>query len=331
MLHAPRTLLPLLLIHILLTASATDAAEPTWAERLGWPAGSKVVIFHVDDAGMSHDSNRGAIEAVEKGVATSVSIMFPCPWATEIVRYVKEHPQVEAGVHLTLNSEWRDYRWGPLSGKSQVPGLVDKDGYLWKDVLKVMAAAKPDEVDAEIRAQLEQCRRMGLRPTHLDTHMGTLFARPDFIQKYVELGIETHIPVMLPAGHMESLVANVPLMAGPLRQLGKHWGGRLWEAGLPVLDDLHPGAMLGKPEAKKTQIVQFLRTLKPGVSQFIVHCTRPSEDFRFISSSGPMRLAELEAMIDPEVRKVVEQERIILTTWRELKQRRDKVAKGGGG
>ena len=236
-----KTVFWLVLVGTAWAGSAGVADEPTYAERLGWPPGSKVVIFHVDDAGMSHDSNRGAIEAVEKGLATSMSIMFPCPWTTEIVRYVKEHPKVDAGIHLTLTSEWRDYRWGPLSGKKQVPGLVDQDGYLWHDVLKVMATAKADEVETEIRAQLEQCRMMGLRPTHLDTHMGTVFARPDFLQRYVDIGIETGIPVMLPAGHMQNLLANVPWMAIPLHQLGKHLGEKLWNGGLPVLDDLHTG------------------------------------------------------------------------------------------
>jgi chitin disaccharide deacetylase len=324
-----KTILVLALLGRAWTGPAGFAAEPTYAERLGWPPGSKVLIFHVDDVGMSHDSNRGAIEAVEKGLATSISIMFPCPWTTEIVRYVKEHPKVDAGVHLTLTSEWRNYRWGPLSGRRQVPGLVDWDGYLWNDVLKVTLSAKADEVETEIRAQLEQCRRMGLKPTHLDMHMGTVFARPDFLQRYVDIGIETGIPVMLPAGRMENLVANVPSMAAALRQLGKHLGSKLWDAGLPVLDDLHTGTLPGKPEGKKTQIIKFLRTMKPGVTQFIVHCTRPSETFRSISGSGPMRLAELEAMTDPEVKSVVEEEKIILTTWRELKERRDNVRQKG--
>jgi chitin disaccharide deacetylase len=323
-----QTFFLLALFGSVLFASETPSAEPTYAERLGWPQGSKVVIFHVDDAGMSHDSNVGAIEAIEKGAATSMSIMFPCPWATEIAKYVKQHPEVDAGVHLTLTSEWRDYRWGPVAGMKQVPGLVDQDGCLWRDVLSVMRAAKADEVESEIRAQLERCRMMGLRPTHLDTHMGTVFANPAFLQRYVNIAIETGIPIMLPAGHMDHLAATMPLMALPLRQLGKHFGQKLWDAGLPVLDDLDTGALFDKPEKKKSQIIQFLRTLKPGVTQFIVHCTRPSESFASISGSGPMRLAELNAMTDPEVRKVVEEQKIILTTWRELKVRRDRQMPG---
>src|SRR5438874_4297813 len=92
-------------------------AQPTYAERLGWGPKDRVVMFHCDDAGMSHASNLGAIESLEKGVVTSVSVMMPCPWVPEFVKYIKEHPQVDAGLHLTLNSEWNVYRWGPLAGK----------------------------------------------------------------------------------------------------------------------------------------------------------------------------------------------------------------------
>jgi len=95
----------------------TSIAEETYAERLGYGAKARVIMFHCDDAGMSHASNLGAIESVEKGVVTSVSIMMPCPWVPEIVHYMKEHPQVDAGLHLTLNSEWNLYRWGPVAGK----------------------------------------------------------------------------------------------------------------------------------------------------------------------------------------------------------------------
>src|SRR4051794_10504036 len=105
----------LLLGAALLTPAA--AAEPTYAERLGWETNARVVMFHCDDLGMSHASNLGGIESLEKGVVTSASIMMPCPWVPEIVKYVKQHPQVDAGLHLTMNSEWDLYRWGPVAGK----------------------------------------------------------------------------------------------------------------------------------------------------------------------------------------------------------------------
>jgi chitin disaccharide deacetylase len=314
------TMLLCVLNGVLLAVCNATAAEPTYAERLGWPAGSKVVIFHVDDAAMSHDSDMGAIEAIEKGVATSTSIMFPCPWVSEMAHYIKQHPDFDAGLHTTLTSEWHNYRWGPVAGKKQVPSMVDKEGCLWPE-LSGRKLPKANEVDIELRAQLDRCRTMGIVPTHLDSHMGGVFESPAFMLKYMQLGIENHIPVMLPGGHMHYIAKGQPMMVVPARVAGK----QLWDAGLPVLDDLHTGGGAKSPSEKKAQIIEFLRTLKPGLTQFIVHCTRPSDIFKDISGSGPMRLAELEAMCDPDVKKVVEEEKIILTTWRELKQRRDKV------
>ena len=152
------------------------AQDSTYAEKLGFPKGAKVIILHVDDVGMSFDSNEGAINAMTKGVATSCSIMMPCAWVPGFFHYLKQNPKTDAGLHLTLTSEWKDYRWGPLSGKSSVPGLVDDEGALWPSVSEVVNNASAYEVDKEIRAQIERAKAMGFTPTHLDSHMGTLFA-----------------------------------------------------------------------------------------------------------------------------------------------------------
>lgn len=301
--------------------TAAAQTEPTYAERLGWPKGSKVVIFHVDDAGMSHDSNMGMLDAMTKGVATSTSIMFPCPWVSECARIIKEHPDLDVGIHCTLTSEWDIYRWGPVAGKAAVPGLTDPEGCLWDDVPLVVQHATADEIEKEIRAQLDRCLTIGIKPTHLDTHMGTVYATPEFTARYITVGIENNIPVMVPGGHLQFLAVESPEMVEGARQLAK----MVWDSGLPVLDDLHTGYGCKGAENKKAQVIDFLRTVQPGVTQFIVHCTRPTEIFKFIAGSGPMRLAETEAMVDPDVKRVIEEEKIILTTWRELKQRRDAI------
>jgi chitin disaccharide deacetylase len=311
-------------------------AQETYAEKLGFPKDSKVVILHVDDVGMSWDSNQGALEAIEKGVANSLSIMMPCPWVPGFVHYLKEHPGTDAGLHLTLTSEWKDYRWAPLTGKSVSPGLVDSEGAMWSSVADVVKHASADEVEAEIRAQLQRARDFGFEPTHLDSHMGTLFATPQFMQRYLKVGIENKIPVMFPGGH--NTLIGIQQNASPemLVQL-KQTGQVLWDAGLPVLDDLHNVSYgFHYPEAKNpdneshrkaatTQYIESLRKLKPGLTMVIMHCTLPSEVFQHISSSGSIRKGDLLAMTDPELKKFLEKEKIILTTWREVKERRAKL------
>jgi hypothetical protein len=120
--------LTLLSIVISFALAANAQQTTTFAEKLGWPKGARVIILHVDDAGMSHDSNEGVEKATGLGVANSTSIMMPCPWVPEIKAYLDKHPDLDAGLHLTLTSEWDNYRWGPLAGKGIVPGLVDKQG-----------------------------------------------------------------------------------------------------------------------------------------------------------------------------------------------------------
>jgi hypothetical protein len=302
--------------------AAAQQPEPTYAEKLGWPEGTRALITHVDDAGMSYDSDLGTIEAIEKGVATSVSVMMPCPWVPHIVKWIKK-TKADAGLHLTLTSEWDDYRWGPVAGKLAVPGLVDADGALWDNVPLVVEHATADEVEKEIRAQLDRARTMGFEPTHLDSHMGTLFANDAFMERYIKVGIENRIPVMFPGGHNFFIAQDNPQRVAKARETGK----MLWDAGLPVLDDLHNRSYDWKTEDKTDQYIDAVHNLKPGVTMMIMHCTRPTEVFDKISSSGTLRLGDLKAMLDPRLRKAIEDERIVLTTWRELMERRQAAGK----
>ena len=312
------------------------AQDSTYAERLGYPKGSKVLILHIDDVGMSFDQNAGTIEVLEKGAAKSCSIMMTCPWVPGFFHYLKDHPETDAGLHLTLTSEWKDYRWHPLSGKSQVPGLVDTEGAMWASVEDVVKHATADEVDKEIRAQLSRALEFGFRPTHLDSHMGTLFASPAFMQKYVQLGIENKIPVMCPSGHGTLVVRDMKLDAatiGMMRNIGK----MLWNAGLPVIDDLHntsyahhlPNGVTATAENLRKYKTEFyvnsLKELKPGVTYMIMHCIKPTEVFKYISDSQSIREGDYLAMMSPEFKKALEKEGIIVTTMRELMVRRSKV------
>lgn len=327
----------------------------TYAERLGWPKGARVLILHVDDAGMSHESDEGVEKAINEGVSTSTSVMMPCPWVPEIVKFIKEHPNTDAGLHLTLTSEWDNYRWGPLSGRSTVPGLVDKQGALWPSVEAVYFHASADEVDKEIRAQLERALSMGFKPTHLDSHMGTLFARDDYMEKYLKLGVEKQIPVMFPGG--EDLFYRAEAKAGTIAELkkqgkykegmdipapanlakAKETGAMLWKNGLPVLDDLHNSSydwnMPGVDQKSDAEIrkwytdhyIESIGRLSPGLTMVIMHCTLPSANFKYICKEGNKRKGDLLAMTDPRLRAFLKKNGFILTTWREVMERRIKA------
>jgi predicted glycoside hydrolase/deacetylase ChbG (UPF0249 family) len=306
---------------VLAVANIACAQKATYAERLGWPAGTKVLIFHVDDAGMSHNSNMGAIKAVQDGIATSASVMMPCPWVPEMAAHLRENPQIDAGIHLTLTSEWKKYRWGPVAGRSVVPGLTDESGYLFSSVAQVVANATPDEVEAEIRAQIEKALSMGITPTHLDSHMGTCFHQK-FADRYVKVAIEKNIPVLMFGGHMQHIGREV----GEYRLLVFSIAEMLWNAGLPVIDDLVTQPTRSKDyNGRKAELTKLLSEMKPGITEIIVHCTVQTEVFSHISGSGPAREAELRLMTDPDIRALIKDQGIVLTTWRELKKRRAAV------
>ena len=310
--------------------------QDTYAEKLGFPKGAKVLILHVDDAGMSWDSNEGAKQAMANGVATSVSVMMPTPWVPDFVHYLKLNPKTDAGLHLTLTSEWDDYRWAPLAGKSAVPGLVDPEGALWPSVEEVVKHAAADEVEKEIRAQLERARTMGFEPTHLDSHMGTLFASPEFLKRYIKIGIEQKISIMFPAGHNTMIGTQSGLGESVLKEF-QQTGKTIWDAGLPILDDLHnvsyeweyPASVRSSDKDLQTYATQHyietIKALKPGLTMVIMHCSKPTDVFSHITDSGHIRKGDMLAMMDPEFKKFIQREGIILTTWREVKERRDKV------
>jgi len=342
-------------IFLLVFSFPITGFSQTYAERLGWEPDDRVIIMHIDDAGMSYDSNQGAIKAMD-GIANSVSVMMPCPWAASFIRYAKENPEVDAGLHLTLTSEWKDYRWEPLMGVEAVPGLIDPEGAMWHRVEQVASNATPDEVEAEIRAQVERAIGMGYHPTHLDSHMGTLFATEGFLERYIKVGAEYGIPVMLPGGHNTMLRQQYRDEAiRALKKAGKYQEGMdvplpevldraesvgktVWEAGLPVLDDLHntsggwrvpEGQEKTAENITEVKVQEFLKAfeqLKPGVTMFIVHCTDPTEVFPHISGSGLSRAGDMLAMLDPRLKQYIQDHGIKMTTWRELKQRRDQVA-----
>lgn len=154
------------------------------------------IVLHQDDVGMCHGANVAFWELSEAGSITSGSVMVPCPWFSEAADMAARNPVLDLGVHLTLNAEKQFYRWGPISRVTQSSGLVDADGYMWRDVSSVRRHANPGAVEVELRAQIERAIASGFDVTHLDAHMGAVFA-PEFCSIYIALGVEYRLPILL--------------------------------------------------------------------------------------------------------------------------------------
>jgi hypothetical protein len=146
----------------------------------------KLLLIRCDDIGMSHSVNLAAKELIETGLVFSASVMFPCAWYQEGVDLLKSHPEITAGIHLTLNAEWQNYRWGPVAGKDKVPSLVDEHGYFFPSRASFFKNnPKLDEVEIELRAQIERAIKSGLKVSYVDYHMGTAVDKPE-LRKIVE-------------------------------------------------------------------------------------------------------------------------------------------------
>ncbi len=301
-------------IFMLLVLLAGNSLAQTTAQRMGYGANDKLLIIHADDVGMSHNVNLATMEALKHGMVTSASIMVPCPWLLEIATYAKANPQVDFGLHLTLTSEWKNYRWRTVAPHNQVKGLLDAEGYMWRSERDTAKNATPQEVEIELRAQIERAIALGIKPTHLDTHMGTLYTRKDFFDVYTKLGKEYGIPVMAMRATPEAIA------------YGKATGSPIGEAalkaiegdGFVLLDYLVTG-VAGKNFAdRKPAYINLLKNLKPGVTMLIVHLGLDDPELKAITGAWEYRWADFQTFKDPEIAALIKEQGIKLTTWREM-------------
>jgi predicted glycoside hydrolase/deacetylase ChbG (UPF0249 family) len=191
----------------------------TLTERLGYKKTDKLLIINNDDAGMCHAANSATIEGMENGLISSATIMMPCPWSNEIIKYAQENPEKGFGVHLTLTSEWKNYRWSTVAPRNEVPGLYDEQGYMWKGVMEVYKASNTNEALIEGRAQIRKALNAGVPVNHIDSHMGTYQYSPDYMSIYLQLADEFDLPVRMPS---QSTLDNMG--APPFRDICKEKG-----------------------------------------------------------------------------------------------------------
>jgi chitin disaccharide deacetylase len=314
----PRTSFTALVSTILLIAfSAGSARGETWAERLGYGPNSRVLILHADDVGMCCEANLAAEEYFRTGDIQSASIMFPCPWAADFAAWFKEHPQADCGVHVTLTSEWKRYRWGPVAPRGKVPGLVDKDGMLHNNVLGVALGATPEQVEIEIRAQIDRALASGIKPTHLDTHMGSVYCRPDVAKVFLKLALEYKIPAFV--------LEPTPEMIEKLRQEGfpatDEMIRTMREYPMPKLDRFTDVPRGKTYEETRTKFFEMVRSLPPGITQIIFHPSVESEALKRITGSWRQRSWEARLFSDPEVKQFFKDQGVQFTTWREMGER----------
>jgi chitin disaccharide deacetylase len=276
--------------------------------------GKRYVIIHADDAGMSHSVNRATIAAMEQGIVSSASIMVPCPWFKEIAAYAKAHPERDFGLHLTLNSEWDNYRWGPVAGKDKVASLVDKEGYLWDSVEEVAANAKTADVEFELEAQVQRALDFGVPVTHLDTHMGALVSRPDLVEAYVNIGVKFNVPVFF----LRNLGNEVP--NEQVRARSQPLIAKLEKHNLPVLDYLTQLYTDGGFDDKRAEYLNAIATSKPGIQYLILHCGYDDSELQAITASSKRRDIDRRVFTDRDFIEAVKKTGVEVVTWKQVRE-----------
>ena len=271
------------------------------ARRLTGDAGARVLVVHIDDVGMCHGANVAFLELARSGGVTCGSVMVPCPWFREIADAATADPSLDLGVHLTLTSEWPQYRWGPLSTVSRTSGLVDEQGYFPRNCLELRPRLVPEAAETEFRAQIERALAAGIDVTHLDTHMGAAVV-PELVEIYVRLGHDYRLPILLPR-ELDSYT-GVLKMGEVDAGLYAPIVARLDAAGLPVFDRFRMTPFMAGVDAD-TKYREIIESLPPGATFFGIHCNAPgdiehivpprahfrTDEYRLFGSGAPMRWA----------------------------------------
>ena len=305
---------------LLAAAGLRGAEQPSLAERLGYKPTDKLLIVNGDDAGMCHTANLATTEALEKGLMRCSTIMVPCPWFPEIAAYAKAHPDKDFGVHLCHTSEWGKYRWGPVAPREQVPGLIDAEGYLWRDVLEVYAHATPEQALVEGRAQIRRALAAGIDVTHIDSHMGTLQLHPDYVKSYLQLAVEFDLPLRMAS--QETLAR----LGHP--EMRKEFAAK----GVLFTDYFVYDELKDEKADVRGFWLKIVKNLKPGVTELYIHAGLPSDELKAITGSWPTRSQEFETFTrDEEMKQIVADQKITLIGYRPLRdlQRKERLAAKG--
>jgi predicted glycoside hydrolase/deacetylase ChbG (UPF0249 family) len=298
-----------LVIALFLSPLSTALGQTkTVAERLSYPADSRLLIIHADDLAVAHSEDAASFDALDRNAVTSASVMIPCPWLNEVAAYAKDHPDADLGLHLTLTSEWKTYRWVPVASKDTVPSLLDPSGYLWPETAPAEQHLKAEEVEREVRAQIERALAMGIRPTHLDSHMGVLFGRPDLFAIYVKVAHEYKLPF---------LAQRMPDAPPALLAL------------LSDQDILLDTVVIANPRVAPSDWRSFystaIRNLKPGLTEMIVHLGHDDAELQAVMVDHPdygaaWRQRDYDLVTSPEFKKTLEENHVILVKWKDLKK-----------
>lgn len=291
--------------------------EPkTTAEQLGYPKDSKLLIIHADDAGVSHSENLATIKGMEEGVVNSASIMVPCPWFPEIANYARENSETkDFGLHLTITSEWKDFKWSSVSSKNEVASLMNPHGYFYALTDSVKIHANTMDLEKEIDSQIKKALDFGIDVTHLDGHMGAVMSTPKFMEIYINKGREYKVPVLL-----NKQFPGFEIVEDRMEFTSKDvFTDYLFQAYPEVYNS----------QGMEKFYTDILNNLEPGLSVILIHLALDNEEMQAVTKEhadygSKWRQDDLNFFTSEKAMKLIRDNNIVLVTWREI---RDKIVR----
>lgn len=275
-------------------------------KKLGYSDTDRLVIIHTDDIGMCQASVQAFKDLWSVGGVTSGAVMVPCAWFPATAKMCRENPAMDMGVHATLNAEWENYRWAPVSDVGAGSGLRDEAGYFHDDPENTSKLASVEDVEQEVHAQIEKALQAGIDITHVDSHMGAIM-HPKFIQTYIQAAGGRALPNMLP--RLDAVGIEVMGISDTDRVAYAPIMEMLEGIGVPTMDGVL-SMPLDQPNGQMETAKKLLGSLPVGITHFILHPSIDTPELRAIAPDWESRVANYETFMSDELKKFIESEGI---------------------
>ncbi|MBI9050492.1 MAG: polysaccharide deacetylase family protein [Anaerolineaceae bacterium] len=288
----------------------------TLLKKLGYSETDRLVILHADDVGMCQATITAFADLWDCGGVSSGAVMTPCAWFPALAEYCRAHPDVDMGIHATLNCEYESYRWGALSTLDKQSGLLAADGYMHMRPATTTATTSKEIVSAELTAQISKAQAAGIQISHIDSHMGTIFS-PDYVEDYLDQAIANRVPALMPrvtGVGFEDFGGSKALMKMLTPKLDQ-----LDAQGYPLIDGIMM-MPLRQPEGQLEIAKQMLSQIPVGITHFIYHPAVDTPELRAICSNDwSSRVANYETFMNPEIKQFIKDQGIHIIGYKKLR------------
>ena len=318
----------ILFLFFLSSFSLLVSQEKNLAQKLGYKKNAKLLIIHGDDIGMSNSVTKASFDGFINSSINSGSVMVPCPWLLEVVDFFNNYPEFDLGLHITLTAEWKNYKWDGVTSSNQIPSLLNDKNHFYDNTTDVFFKANPDEVRKEIQAQIDLSRSIGLNPSHIDSHMGSLFVKKELFKVYLEVAHQNKLISFVPPRTSDFFDQDFP-KPDHVVQVDDFF--MLY----PVSDREFVEKNVGKKQADNILVSEYnleewiekysakIESLKPGLTVILVHLGYHDNELKAITVDHPefgsyWRQLDYDALNSKQIKNIIKNNDIKLVTWKEI-------------